>query len=216
MAEFARSEELAVGLYDRGCLQFLEEPVRTKSGRLTRIYYDQRGLMSLDQGSGLSLSRQLRIRRLAVDAYVYQVNELPHSFEHLYALPQSMTQLAGAIGYVANMSTLWGRVGTKDHGMPASVHGDVHAREEVVMLDDVITSGESAGEGARTLENTGLLPVGLIAMLDRMEGGRERLEREGLEVRTALSLKDMVGILHEARRVSSEHLAIYEEEYGAH
>ena len=50
------------------------------------------------------------------------------------------------------------------------------------MVEDVITSGESALKAIDAVEREGGVVVGVLALVDREQGGRERIARRGLEV----------------------------------
>jgi orotate phosphoribosyltransferase len=52
----------------------------------------------------------------------------------------------------------------------------------VVVVEDVITSGGSARKAAATVEAAGGTVLGILAVVDREEGGKATLEREGRAV----------------------------------
>jgi orotate phosphoribosyltransferase len=54
----------------------------------------------------------------------------------------------------------------------------------VVVVEDVITSGGSARRAAATIEDAGGKVLGVLAVVDREEGGKDALEREGRRVVT--------------------------------
>ncbi len=77
----------------------------------------------------------------------------------------------------------------KEHGTKSPVEGDLKAGERVVILEDVITTGESALAAINGAREFGLEVVAVVALVDRQEGGRERLEAERLPVE-AIFTKD--------------------------
>lgn len=79
----------------------------------------------------------------------------------------------------------------KEHGTQATVEGDMAKGQRVVILEDVITTGESALTAVRAARDFGLEVVAVIALVDRQEGGRERFAEEGLES-DALYSKDLL------------------------
>lgn len=70
----------------------------------------------------------------------------------------------------------------KGHGTKSPVEGDLKKGDRVVVLEDVITSGESALAAIAGAREFGLEVLAVIALVDRQEGGRERLAAEGLPV----------------------------------
>jgi orotate phosphoribosyltransferase len=79
----------------------------------------------------------------------------------------------------------------KDHGMKSAVEGPVRPGQKVVIVDDVITSGSSTITAIQQAEAAGLSVDLVIAILDRMEGGKANIEALGHEVRTLLTRKDL-------------------------
>lgn len=67
----------------------------------------------------------------------------------------------------------------KDHGTRRRVEGNVGPGVEVVVVEDVITTGGSAFQAIAALEAERVVVLGVLAVVDRNEGGREALEASG-------------------------------------
>jgi orotate phosphoribosyltransferase len=76
------------------------------------------------------------------------------------------------------IDALYVRKEAKDHGSRRMIEGDTRLRRgaRVVLLEDVITTGGSTLRAARTLEDAGYVIAGVVALVDREEGGREAIE----------------------------------------
>lgn len=70
----------------------------------------------------------------------------------------------------------------KEYGTKAELEGDMKKGERVVILEDVITTGESALKAVKAARDFGLEVLAVLALIDREEGGRERIEKEGVLV----------------------------------
>jgi orotate phosphoribosyltransferase len=70
----------------------------------------------------------------------------------------------------------------KAHGTGRGIEGCFTNGDEVVVVEDVITTGGSAQRAAAAVEAAGGRVLGVLAVVDREEGGREVLEREGRDV----------------------------------
>lgn len=70
----------------------------------------------------------------------------------------------------------------KAHGTGKQVEGPVAAGDRVVVVEDVITTGGSASRAVEALRREGIVPIAVLALVDREEGGREHLESLGLPV----------------------------------
>lgn len=84
---------------------------------------------------------------------------------------------------------------TKDYGAGRVIEGNFKPGDRVVIVEDVITTGESARRAAEAVERAGGTVLGIMAVVDREEGGREALEAGGrsvvaLTTASALGLRD--------------------------
>jgi orotate phosphoribosyltransferase len=75
----------------------------------------------------------------------------------------------------------------KEHGTGKRVEGNFAAGAEVVVIEDVITSGGSALQAIEAVVAEGGKVLGVLAVVDREQGGREKLEAAGHAVRTLTS-----------------------------
>lgn len=67
----------------------------------------------------------------------------------------------------------------KGHGTRRRVEGNFRAGDAVVIVEDVITSGGSALQAIAAMEEAGARILGVLAVVDREEGGRAALEARG-------------------------------------
>lgn len=216
-----QQEKLAIGLYDRGALQFSNFEWTLKSGRKSPIYYNQRPLASIDyKNEDLSVIEQFQLRKLAVDSYVDTIGKLVgygDQNDHLYGIPQAMTALGAMVAYERGDSILWGRVGSKDYGAHAKIEGNFYEGETVVCLDDVVTTAASKLETAEALTEAKLIPKGFVVMFDREEGGVEAVQKAGYEIISILGLAKTMEYLKDAGRIGNrefEWMAQHQEQYG--
>jgi orotate phosphoribosyltransferase len=70
----------------------------------------------------------------------------------------------------------------KAHGTGKLVEGPFRPGDRVVVVEDTITTGGSALKAVAAVRAEGGTVVGVLALVDREEGGREALETSGLEV----------------------------------
>jgi orotate phosphoribosyltransferase len=81
----------------------------------------------------------------------------------------------------------------KDHGTGRTVEGCFTPGSDVVIAEDVITTGGSAQRAIAAIEAAGGRVLGVLAVVDREEGGRETLEREGREVIALVTAGELLG-----------------------
>jgi orotate phosphoribosyltransferase len=79
----------------------------------------------------------------------------------------------------------------KQHGMGRQVEGPVTSGMTAVIVEDVVTSGGSALKAVEAAREFGLKVDRILAVVDRLEGGREAIESQGLQLETLLTVRDL-------------------------
>jgi orotate phosphoribosyltransferase len=81
----------------------------------------------------------------------------------------------------------------KGHGTMSQIEGNVKPGDEVIIIDDVVTTGGSTIKAMEAAEKAGLKIIAVIILLDRGEfDGRQNIERLGSPVYSILTIKDFV------------------------
>jgi len=80
----------------------------------------------------------------------------------------------------------------KPHGTMAWIEGGVRRGDRVLIVEDVVTTGGSSIKAIRRARRCGLKVVGVLALIDRQEGGREAIERLGIPFRAVLTKEEIL------------------------
>ena len=78
----------------------------------------------------------------------------------------------------------------KAHGTGKFVEGPYREGEEVVIVEDVVTTGGSSLLAIERCEAVGLQVRRVLAIIDRLEGGREAFAERGYELSTLFTVRD--------------------------
>ena len=70
----------------------------------------------------------------------------------------------------------------KQHGTGRLIEGPFRAGDRVAVVEDVVTTGGSALRAIEAVRAAGGIVAGVLAVVDREEGGREAIEAAGVEV----------------------------------
>ena len=117
-------------------------------------------------------------------------------------LPDAVGGMAiGADPITAAIITVAGRSGqalrgfivrkeAKQHGTGRDVEGPVQPGDRVIVVEDVVTTGGSSLAAIEKAEAFGLKVLGVLAIIDRLEGGRETLAARGYSLQTLLTIRD--------------------------
>lgn len=90
--------------------------------------------------------------------------------------------------------TCWGSSFAKEakqHGTGRQVEGPVEPGMSAVIVEDVVTSGGSALKAVDAAREFGLQVDRVLAVVDRLEGGREAIEAAGLTLQTLVTVRDL-------------------------
>jgi len=80
----------------------------------------------------------------------------------------------------------------KEHGTMEKIEGEVKPGEEYLVIEDVATTGASALRVVEALRAKGATVRKVVTVVDREEGARELLERNGLEMISLFKAKELV------------------------
>lgn len=84
------------------------------------------------------------------------------------------------------------RKAAKAHGTGERIEGGLPGDARVVVVEDAMTTGGSALEAARAVEEHGATVTGVLTLVDREEGGRERLEAEGYPFLAVFTARELL------------------------
>lgn len=78
----------------------------------------------------------------------------------------------------------------KGHGTEKYIEGPVKPGDRVAIVEDVVTTGGSSLLAIERCEQFGLVVTRVIAIIDRMEGGRQAFEARGYPFASLLTIQD--------------------------
>lgn len=147
------------------------------SGRTSELYIDARLTTMSPDGLALIGPLGLQLIRSTFGADVDAIGGLT-----LGADPVAYAIAYASASTARPLRAFTVRKEAKAHGTGRQVEGPYREGDRVVVIEDVITTGGSAHKAVEVLRAHHAHIVGVLALVDREEGGREALEREGLSV----------------------------------
>jgi len=81
----------------------------------------------------------------------------------------------------------------KSHGQTKLIEGNFHKGDSVVVLDDVVTQGESTLKAIDAVLQEGGTVAFVAMLVDREEGGRTKIEVRGFPVIAAFTREEILG-----------------------
>ena len=159
------------------------------SGRTSSLYIDAR--LTTMSPDGLALIGPVALSTLRNSAW---------HIDSIGGLTLGADPISYAIAYASASTDQPIRAFTvrkepKVHGTGQRIEGPFHAGDHVVIIEDVITTGGSALRAVEAVQSAGGTVVGVLALVDREEGGREALLATGLPVLTLVRATDILALL---------------------
>jgi orotate phosphoribosyltransferase len=155
------------------------------SGARSRYYVDCRTTTTHAEGQavigrlGLAALREAGLRPNAVGGLTMGADPVAYAIAHASWLA----------GDPVNSFTV--RKEPKAHGTGKRLEGCFASGDRVVVVEDVITTGGSALKAIEAVQAEGGVVIAVLALVDRMEGGREAIERAGFPVHTLVQVSEL-------------------------
>ncbi|MEW6008996.1 MAG: orotate phosphoribosyltransferase [Candidatus Omnitrophota bacterium] len=165
---------------------FRKETITLSSGKQSSYYIDARTVTLNPQGAFLAAN--IILSMLAAKVKVKAVGG-----PTIGADP-----LVGAIGVVSfikkfSIKTFIVRKIAKSHGKCKQIEGPLLASgSEVVIIDDVATTGSSLVEAATVLRQSGLIVNDAIVIVDREEGAEDLLKKNNINLSSIFKAGDFL------------------------
>ena len=180
-------ESIALTLFDIGAVKIGR--FRLHSGAISPIYIDLRLLVSFPDAL-----------RQAAAAYRSLLQEI--RFDRLAAYPYAGLPIGVALSLAMDRPLIYPRKTAKSYGTGRQVEGRWEVGERAVVIEDLITSGDSILQAIASLKAAGLQVEDAVVLIDREQGGREMLSAQGYRLHAVMTLSHLLAILESQERIS--------------
>ena len=182
-------KEIALALHEIGAIKFGE--FKLKSGILSPIYIDLRLLISYP-----------KVLKLISQAMIELAKGL--EFDVIAGIPYTALPIATAISIDQGWPMVYARKEMKGYGTNKKVEGIYKKGDISLIIDDLITTGDSKFETVEPFEAAGLKITDFVVLVDREQGGRKKLEERGFKLHNVLGINEILDILKEEGKISEE------------
>ncbi|MBI1819874.1 MAG: orotate phosphoribosyltransferase [Nitrospirae bacterium] len=169
----------------RDSFVYNEQAVFTlSSGRKSRFYIDSKKV-TLDPGGGFLVGQLIldAIHDISIDAIGGMT---------LGADPMAISASVLSYGEGTPLPAFIVRKDPKGYGDAPFVEGNLEKGSRVAIVDDVLTGGNSVERTINILKELDCQVSRIIALVDRKEGGKEKLEKLGYEVVALFTVEDLL------------------------
>jgi orotate phosphoribosyltransferase len=174
---------LAEALFRIGALRFGKFTLA--SGRTSSYYLDLRVVPSDPLAYGLSVS-----------AYQAMARELGEgSFDAVAGVATAGVTISSPLAFVLKKPMIYVRV-----------EGAVRPGWRALVIDDLVTTGGSIISAVEALRASGCVVKDAAVLVDRLEGGKANLQGAGVRLHAFADIKELVGTLHDMKKVTKADL----------
>jgi len=189
-----RFSSIAKALVRSGALKF--GAFKIKSGVMSPYYIDLTWLLSSPEDF-----------MCVVDAVVEKVRDILSSkrVDKLASIELKGALLLPSIANKLNLPCLVVRKEEKKYGLTGRITGGtVEKGDHILFFDDVVSSADSKLEGIKPLEEQGGKVETVLVVVDREQGGREKLEELGYEFHALATISEITEDLLHAKHITEE------------
>lgn len=124
--------------------------------------------------------------------------------ERIAGVPYAALPIGTALSLVSGTPLIYPRKEVKAYGLGKDIEGAWQPGDRVVMIEDLITSGGSIVQSAERLRAAGLVVEHAIVLIDREQGGVEKLAATGITAHSVFKLTTLLEQLVHAGKLSGE------------
>lgn len=201
-AEPDRARSVAQSLLEIGAVKLRpRDPFTWSSGLVAPVYCDNRLTISYP-----------RVRRRLREGFVDLVRQMGWLPATIAGTATAGIPHAAWLAEAVEQPMVYVRSSAKEHGTGARIEGELRAGEDVVLLEDLISTGGSALDAVAALRDAGARVRGVLAIftyqLDAAETGFRTADVEG---RVLTDFQTLIEVAHAEDRLSDEDLRALED-----
>lgn len=203
------TEELLVDLHKAGAIKF--GTFTLKSGERSPYYIQLRELSSYESGVGRNILKQVGI------ALGQLIRENVPQVDRIVGVAYAGIPLAIAITMETGIPSCYTRKEIKAHGISRFIEGQLNHGDTLVIVDDLVTTGESKMEAVEAIQKEcekrkiEVKIKGIACLFDREEGGAEFLAKEGFDFYALLKISEAAQVLREKNLMQEEEYRAVQE-----
>jgi len=128
------------------------------------------------------------------------------NFDRVAGVPIAGIPFASQIAYNLKKPFLYVRKGVRLHGRQRRVEGILVSGDRVLLVDDLVTTGLTLKKAVKAVTAEGGIVTQAVVLLDREEGGKEKLLKSGIQLHALLKISEVANALYEIGAIDEENL----------
>ncbi len=200
-ADADRARAVAQSLLSIGAVQLQPtDPFTWSSGLVAPVYCDNRLTISYP-----------RVRRTLRDGFAALVADAGWLPATIAGTATAGIPHAAWLAEAVDEPMVYVRSSAKEHGTGARIEGRLQEGDEVVLLEDLISTGGSALDAVEALRNAGVRVRGGLAIFTyQLDAAEEGFREADVEGRVLTDVQTLIEVAHAEKRLSDEELRTLE------
>ena len=116
--------------------------------------------------------------------------------DRILGVPTAGIPFATVVSQKLGIPLIYYRQARKEHGVRKKIEGILERNDRILVIDDLITTGESVIEAAEVVRDQGGVVNELVVLLDREQGGQARLRSSRIEPHVLFKISHAMKWLH--------------------
>ncbi|MGL5081926.1 MAG: bifunctional orotidine-5'-phosphate decarboxylase/orotate phosphoribosyltransferase [Microcoleaceae cyanobacterium] len=188
--------DLILQLYDIGCIVFGEHV--QSSGEVFPYYVDLRRIISIPQ-----------VFHQIVSAYAEILQGL--TFDRIAGIPYGSLPTATGLALRLERPMIFPRKEVKSYGTGRLVEGHFQQGETIVVVDDILITGNSVVQGAEKLQSVGLNVQDIVVFIDHGRNVIDKLQQQGYQGHAVLTLGEIAETLYQSNRITQTEFELFQQ-----
>ncbi len=145
-----------------------------------------------------SISNHIALDWIANSLARIVINEIgKEKVDKIMGVPTAGIPFATIVSQKLAKPMLYYRRERKEHGVRKKIEGKLERNDRILMIDDLITTGQSVIDAAEAAREQGGIVCELVVLLDREQGGREAIRGKNIEPHVLFNISEAFTWLNE-------------------
>ena len=164
------------------------------SGKKSKFYLDLRILQSYPRyfRNSIFLLKKYIMNNIGLD-----------NFEYICSIPTSGTIFGSSLAYEIFRPHIYVRKNIKNYGTQKTFEGDLISNSKVLIVDDVMTTGNSLISSIELLKDKSIIND-VMVFVDREQGTKDLLKKYEIKIHKIISMNDIFEILYQNNRINEK------------
>ncbi|MEM3507000.1 MAG: phosphoribosyltransferase family protein, partial [Candidatus Bathyarchaeia archaeon] len=114
-----------------------------------------------------------------------------NNFQRIAGIPTAGIPFASILAFKLNKPFIYVRKEAKPHGRERRIEGILYPGDEVLIVDDLTTTGKSMLNAISAIKAEGGIVTYAIVLIDREEGAEEKLMEENVKLKCFMKISDI-------------------------